>query len=33
MLSPLLSARGIRLLNMEYAEAYKFRHQFLTSVT
>ena len=33
LLSPLLGARGIRLLNLEYAEAYKFRHQFLTSVT
>lgn len=33
MLSPLLGTRGIRLLNMEYAEAYKFRHQYLTSVT
>ena len=33
MLTPLLGARGIRLLNLEYAEAYKFRHQYLTSVT
>jgi TRAP transporter TAXI family solute receptor len=33
MLSPLLGTRGIRLLNLEYAEAYKFRHQYLTSVT
>ncbi|HEX2113159.1 MAG TPA: TAXI family TRAP transporter solute-binding subunit [Alphaproteobacteria bacterium] len=32
MLSPLLGARGIRLFNMEHAEAYKFRHQYLTSV-
>jgi TRAP transporter TAXI family solute receptor len=33
MLSPLLGARGIRILNLQYAEAYKFRHQYLTSVT
>jgi len=33
MLSPLLAARGIRLLSIEYAEAYKFRHQYLSSVT
>jgi TRAP transporter TAXI family solute receptor len=33
LLSPLLGARGIRILNLEYAEAYKFRHQYLTSVT
>jgi len=33
MLSPLLGARGIRLLSIEYADAYKFRHQYLTSVT
>jgi TRAP transporter TAXI family solute receptor len=33
MLSPLLGARGIRILSLQYAEAYKFRHQYLTSVT
>jgi TRAP transporter TAXI family solute receptor len=33
MLTPLLGAPGIRLLNLEHAEAYKFRHQYLTSVT
>jgi TRAP transporter TAXI family solute receptor len=33
LLSPLFSTRGIRILNLEYAEAYKFRHQYLTSVT
>jgi TRAP transporter TAXI family solute receptor len=33
LLSPLLGARGIRVLNLQYAEAYKFRHQYLTSVT
>jgi TRAP transporter TAXI family solute receptor len=32
MLTPQLGARGIRLLNLDYAEAYKFRHQYLTSV-
>lgn len=33
LLTPLLRARGIHLLALDYAEAYKFRHQYLTSVT
>jgi uncharacterized protein len=33
LLTPLFQVRGIRILNLEHAEAYKFRHQYLTSVT
>jgi TRAP transporter TAXI family solute receptor len=33
MLSPLLGTRDIRLLSVDLADAYTFRHQYLTSVT
>jgi hypothetical protein len=32
-LTPLLGAPGIRLVNLEHAEAFTFRHQYLTKVT